>query len=358
MQSPRSTHAFLRHGAAALATAALIGCSAVAPSFAAPTGDEAAVSTIPSPDEIKRAQDDTAATTGLVSEIEGIIATAGEQLQESQLDAFKAQNDYNNALAVLDERRATATLAEARAVEAADERDAAEEQVGRLAGDLYRSGGMNPGIESVLDGTDPDEVMYRASTLYGLSSTSTRTLEDAESASEAWASLTEDAAAARQAAQDAADTAEEAGSVAREAAADAERLVSEKEAERSTLVGQLATLRNTTAELEDRRLAGLEQAQRERDLARLIAQSAAAASAQQVPTEERSTPTSTPPLRDPASLQVPAQSVPEAAPALLPPATPAPAPAAPSAPGSTPVPPARPDPAPPATAPPVTAPPA
>lgn len=402
MHSSRTTGSLLRRGAVTLAATALIGCTIVAPSFAAPAGDSSTVA-IPSADDVERAQDDADAAAGLVTDIEEIIAAAGRQLQETQLTAFKAQSEYNNALAVLDERRSAAAQADKRAAEAARRHDAAEQQVGRLAGDLYRSGGMNPGIESVLDGTDPDEVMYRASTLYGLSSSSTRTLEDAQSASAAWASLTEDAAVARQAAQDAADAAEKAGEQAREAAGDAEQLVAEKQAQRSALVGQLATLRNTTAELEDKRIAGLEQAQRERDLARMIAESAAAATAAAV--EPQSTPTSTPPLRDPASLQAPARSTPErtqqsdtapaasvplrpspdrpvveapappSAPAPARPAAPTPAPARPVAPApappAAPTPPARPvapaparpvapapAPAPPAPAPPAPAPPA
>ncbi|MCU1632609.1 MAG: hypothetical protein JWM61_1261, partial [Micrococcaceae bacterium] len=258
----------MRRSVATLAATVLIGCSAVSPALAASQVIAPRVTELPSPADIRRAQDDAAATAGLVTDIEGIIATAGTQLQEAQLDAFKMQDTYTTALAVLQERRAASDQADHRAAEAARTHTAAEVQVGELAGDLYRSGGMNPGIESILDGSDLDDVMYRASTLYGLSSSSTRTLDDAKAATEAWISLTEDAAEARKAAQAAADAAEAAGEEARTAAAGAQRLVTEKEEERTTLVGQLATLRHTTAELEDKRIAGLEQAQRERDLAR------------------------------------------------------------------------------------------
>ncbi|MDQ0736932.1 C40 family peptidase [Arthrobacter agilis] len=327
MQSSRTT--LLRRIAPVLAAAVLIGSTA-GTSLASPAPASPRAADIPSTDEIRRAQDDAAAAAGLVTDIEGIISAAGEQLQEAQLTAFKAQNTYNVALAVLQDRRAAAELADRRATEAAQDHDAAEEQVGRLAGDLYRSGGMNPGIESVLDGSDPDEVMYRASTLYGLSSSSTRTLEEAETAGEAWASLTEDAQAARRAAQEAADTAEAAGDDARSAAADAEQLVAVKEAERSTLVGQLAVLRNTTEALEDKRVAGLEQARRDRDLARTIAESAAATTPAPA-AEQPGDATSTPPLRAPAPAAPPLRTPPAAtAPTPAVPSRPAPAPAAPA----------------------------
>ncbi|WP_422391103.1 coiled-coil domain-containing protein [Arthrobacter sp. N1] len=300
VQSSSSTSHSFRRSIAALTAAVLLGGSVISPALAAPPVATLRSTDIPSLEEIDRAQDDAAATAGLVEDIEDVIAAAGTQLQEAQLSAFQMQNAYTTALAVLEERRTATDLAEQRAEEAARRHAAATDQVGRLAGDLYRSGGMNPGIESVLDGSDPDEVMYRASTLYGLSSNSTRTLDDAAAASEAWTSLTEDAAAARQAAQDAADDAEAAGKEARTAADDAQRLVVEKATERATLVGQLATLRNTTAELEDRRITGLEQARRERDLARTIAASAAAAAA--AVAGPAPAPVTSPPLRDPAPI--------------------------------------------------------
>lgn len=359
MQSSSSTSHSLRRSIAALAAAVLLGGAAISPAYAAPPIATPRATDIPSVEEIARAQDDAAATAGLVEDIEDVIAAAGTQLQEAQLSAFQVQNAYTTALAVLEERRTAADLAEQRAEEAASRHAAASDQVGRLAGDLYRSGGMNPGIESVLDGSDPDEVMYRASTLYGLSSNSTRTLDDAAAATEAWTSLTEDAAAARQAAQDAADDAETAGKEARSAADDAQRLVVEKATERATLVGQLATLRNTTAELEDRRIAGLEQVRRERDLARTIAASAAAAAA--AVTGPASAPVTTPPLRDPAPIDSagpPIATAPDA-PAPAPSEVPAPAPERPATAAPAPPAPVRPAPAPPtAPAPPVPGPPA
>ncbi|WDF33604.1 C40 family peptidase [Arthrobacter agilis] len=295
---PRLT---LRRSLATLVAVVVIGCTAPVPSLASPNAPLPRVSDIPSDQDIRRAQVDTATAAGLVREIEGTLQAAGNQLQDAQLVAVRAQDSFTTALVDLDVRRSAADLAEQRAREARTRLTAAEEQVGRLAGDLYRSGGMNPGIESVIDGSDPDEVMYRASTLYGLSSTSTRTLEDADTASAAWTSLTKDADAARRAAQEAADTAAAAGAEARGAADDAQHLVEEKEAERSTLVAQLATLRKTTAELEEQRIAGLEQARRERDLARVIAESTAAAAAAPVALPAPSTAVA-PPLREPAPL--------------------------------------------------------
>ncbi|MEG9246708.1 C40 family peptidase [Arthrobacter sp. Soc17.1.1.1] len=349
MQSSRTS--LLRRITPVLAAAVLIGCTA-GTALAAPALEPPPATALPSADDIRRAQDDADAAAGLVTEIEGIITAAGEQLQEAQLTAFRSQNTYNVALAVLQERRTAADLADRRAADAARKHDAAEQQVGRLAGDLYRSGGMNPGIESVLDGSGPEEVMYRASTLYGLSSSSTRTLQDAESASEAWVSLTEDAVAARQAAQEAADLAAAAGDDARDAAEDAEELVARKEAERSTLVGQLATLRNTTAALEDRRVAGLEQDRRERDLARTIAESTAAAA----PAPDPGPPAGTPPLREPAPMVSPVRTPQPAAVTPAPPAPGpvqvAPAPVRPAPAQPVPAPPAPPAPVRPAPAPP------
>lgn len=339
----------------------------LAPAVAAPAAED-----IPSATEVAAALDSTTATATLVTEIEEILAAATAGLQDAQTTAMESQGAYVDALAVLEERRATAVATTALAEEAAASHEAATAEVGQLAGDLYRSGGVTPGMTMLLSGDDPDELMYRASTMYGLSASRATTFTNARTAANTWDALRIDAAAAREAAANAADAARFAGEANQRATAAAEQLVDERQAERGILVEQLASLRDTTAALEERRISGLEAQQRERDLARIIAESERAAAAElaaEEPIEEQAaapaailppTPvTEEPAASTPAANRPPAPAPPVQVPEPTPEPTQTPAPRPPAPAPAPPAPEPTPAPAPPApTPPPAPAPPA
>ncbi|MHA7275428.1 C40 family peptidase [Arthrobacter sp. Hz1] len=346
-----------------LAAAVLLSGVGLTPSVAAPTTDVTPAAVIPTPAEIAGALDSTTAKAALVSEIEGILATATSNLQDAQTTAMQSQGAYIDALAVLEERRATAVATTALAEAAALTHDAASVQVGQLAGDLYRSGGVTPGMTMLLSGENPDEIMARASTVYGLSANRATTFTNAQTAAKTWEALRLDAAAARQAAADAAEIAQLAGEDNQRATDAAARQVEDRQAERSILVDQLASLRNTTAALEEQRISGLEAQQRELELAKIIAEServAKAAAAQRsndTPVGvQQSMPATILPPAPAAEASAPAPSAsavdrPVAPPAPAPaPTTPAPAPA-PTTPAPVPEPPSAPSPRLPAPAP-------
>lgn len=312
VQTPTRGRLAVRRTGYALASGLLLTSFLLPPASAA--SSSSAEAHTPTTAEIAEAKGDAAAVATLVGGIESILADASSELQASQVEALQAQGSYNNALAVLEERKATLANAEARAAQAAEEHNAASEQVGQLAGDLYRSGGMTPGLETLLDSEGAADVMYKASTLQGLTAQRTRTLDHAETTESTWLALQKDADAARTASQEASDAAQAAEAQAVGARDGAAQLVAQKQAERSTLVGKLAALRNTTAELEEERVAALERAQRERDLARIIQESAAAAEAAQ---------------EAPAVLPAAPADQMAPAPVFVPPAAPAPVPPSP-----------------------------
>ncbi|MFC3298112.1 hypothetical protein FJV46_09140 [Arthrobacter agilis] len=64
----------LRRSLATLVAVVVIGCTAAVPSLAAPNAPLPRVSDIPSDQDIRRTQDDTATAAGLVREIEGTSA--------------------------------------------------------------------------------------------------------------------------------------------------------------------------------------------------------------------------------------------------------------------------------------------
>jgi peptidoglycan DL-endopeptidase CwlO len=329
---------------------------------------------IPSAEDIRAAEDSTARTGELVTEIEGILEDAAAELQAAQVEAMKSQGAYIDALAELDDRRATAQRLSALASEAEQTYRAASSELGQLAADIYRAGGIMPDSSLLAFAQDPGSIMYQASTVEGMAASRSRTVSQAETAASSLDSLKADARQAEQAAAEAAETAEAAGAATEAAMATAASLVEQKQAERKTLVAQLAELRDTTAALEEQRIAGLEQARREAELARILAASAEAAAAlpaapaaprsaapalvppaEPEPAAPRAPRTAPAPVQPPASerpnIPAPRPTTPAPTPDPVPPApAPAPAPAPPPpAPKPTPPPAPAPDPAPPAT---------
>ncbi|MDR6989790.1 cell wall-associated NlpC family hydrolase [Paenarthrobacter nitroguajacolicus] len=293
---------------------------------------------VPSPEEIAAAKASERATADQVTSIERILADAAGAQQAAAANAMQANNAYSEALVELQQRTKTASEAGAEATAAREQQDKTRKQVGQIAGDLYRNGGLNPALVTLAHGS---ESLQQAATLEALSARRNRDLMAAVSAAAASRSLSAAADDATKAADDAAKTAEQRKTQAEQANAAQVKAAADAKAQRTTLVDQLAQLRNTTVALESARVDALD---RQREEARLAALTATADEAAQNQTGQ-----------DPAtSPGTPAQTLP--APAAPAPAAPVQEPAAPPVPAPAPVP-AAPAPAPlPAPAPPAPAP--
>jgi cell wall-associated NlpC family hydrolase len=304
-----------------LGSIALPAGAAPPPATAQPALSVPASPEIPSPEEIAAAKASESATADQVTRIDRILADAAAAQEASFAAAMQANNAYGDALVTLGIRRDAAALASAKAASAQAEQAKTRKQVGQLAGDLYRNGGLNPALSTFVSGNG--EVLKQAATLEAISASRSRAFEAADNAASASQSLTAAAEDANRAADDAARSAEDRKVEAERANAAQAKAVSEAKAQRAVLVDQLASLKNTTVALESARVDALD---RQRAQERLAAVTAAAAS------------------------QAAAQA--EAAPNSPAPGAPAPAPAAPAAPAPAPANPAPADPAPPAPAPP------
>jgi cell wall-associated NlpC family hydrolase len=304
-----------------LGSLALPAGAAPPPATAQPALSVPASPEIPSPEEIAAAKASESATADQVTRIDRILADAAAAQEASFAAAMQANNAYGDALVTLGIRRDAAALASAKAASAQAEQAKTRKQVGQLAGDLYRNGGLNPALSTFVSGNG--EVLKQAATLEAISASRSRAFEAADNAASASQSLTAAAEDANRAADDAARSAEDRKVEAERANAAQAKAVSEAKAQRTVLVDQLASLKNTTVALESARVDALN---RQRAQERLAAVTAAAAS------------------------QAAAQT--EAAPNSPAPGAPAPAPAAPAAPAPAPANPAPADPAPPAPAPP------
>ncbi|MFC8410867.1 C40 family peptidase [Arthrobacter sp. NPDC057259] len=267
--------------AAALCTAVVLLGAAALPAHAA-TAAPATVQRVPaspelpSPEEIAAAKSDAAAAAAEVDRIDGLLADASVARDTGMAASLAANNAYTDALVQLQIRKDAAALADAKASAAEAEQAKARKVIGQLAGDLYRNGGMTPGLGSLMGGNG--ETLQQAATLESVAASRTRAFQAAETAAAAAASTKDAAAEAGRAADDAAATAESRKSDAERANTERQRAVTEAAAQKTVLVGQLATLRNTTVALETERVDGLE---RQRQEAQLAAVTAAAARAPQ-----------------------------------------------------------------------------
>ena len=320
--------------AAALCTAVVLLGAAALPAHAA-TAAPATVQRIPaspelpSPEEIAAAKSDAAAAAAEVDRIDGLLADASVARDTGMAASLAANNAYTDALVQLQIRKDAAALADAKASAAEAEQAKARKVIGQLAGDLYRNGGMTPGLGSLVGGNG--ETLQQAATLESVAASRTRAFQAAETAAAAAASTKDAAAEARRAADDAAATAESRKSDAERANTERQRAVTEAAAQKTVLVGQLATLRNTTAALATEREDVLE---RQRQEAQLAAVTAAAARAPQ-PGQAATTP-SAPQASTPQSGNRPAGTT--GIPQGNSPAAQQPAPAQPAPPAAAPAP--------------------
>ncbi len=285
---------------------------------------------MPSPEDIAAAKSNESATAAEVTTIERILADAAEAQQATFALALQANNSYSDALVELQARQSAAAVATAKAKAAGLEQDRTRKQVGQLAGDLYRNGGMNPALSTFMSAGG--EVLAQAATLEAISAGRSRAFQSAEAAAAAARSLTSAAEDANRAADDAARSAEARKTEAEQANAAQVKAVADAKAQRTVLVDQLAQLRNTTVALESARVDALD---RQREEARLAAVTAAAASEGTPSNQAGSNQAGPAPVAGPAGGSpvpaVPAQGAPAPAPAP-PSSAPAPVSAAPIAP--------------------------
>ena len=281
---------------------------------------------IPSPEEIAAAKSSESATAAEVTRIDGLLADASAAQEASLAASLQANNAYGEALVELATRREAAAVAAARAAAAEAEQAKTRKQLGQLAGDLYRNGGLNPALSSFVSGTG--QALEDAATLEAVTAGRARAFQSAETAAAAAQSLTESAADANRAADEAAATAEARKGDADRATAAQRQAVADAKAQRSALVDQLATLKNTTAALESARVDALD---RQRQQERLAALTAAAGAAPQPGTGTEPAPASQPAPASPgggdSAAQQPAAPAPEPEPASAPAPEPVPVPA-------------------------------
>ncbi|KZX21078.1 coiled-coil domain-containing protein [Rathayibacter tanaceti] len=233
---------------AAGAGTVLVLCAALA----APLPASAAYdpSDYPSWSDVEAAKSSENATAAEVDRITAFLADLRDQAAALTDAAISRAAEADAAQSALDEATQRLTALDERAAGARSDADAAKEQAGRLAAQLYRNGGTDATLNLLIGGQESSELLYRLGTMTQLTQQTSRLQEEAQSTENQAASLAAQAEQARGERVSLATAATDALAAARSAQADADAKVAEQEKYSQQLYTQLASLKNTTAEVE------------------------------------------------------------------------------------------------------------
>jgi len=214
--------------------------------------------TIPSESDIAAAKKNEGSAKAAQARLEGLIGTLADRQSSAITASMRANDSYTNALLTLKAKQEAAQTAKAKAAAAQDQASKSRKDLGTLASSIYKTGGLSPAVEGVLNG-DGGDLLGRATTLDAISQKQSETFNRAISSGQANSALSADAAAAQKAADDAARDADQARANAESAQTAATQALQNASKERETVIAKLASLRNTTVALETQRVQGLEQ---------------------------------------------------------------------------------------------------
>lgn len=238
-------------GVKAVRSGAMIAALALVLSGGFITPAVAAQDAYPSWEEIEAARGNEAATAATIAVIN--TALDGLQAQAAQLGdvAVTRQAEANVAQAALDRATRNASALATSASLASEDAEESAATAAHIAAALYRSGGTDLTGRLLLIGEDEsNQLLNQLGTLDRLGSQVDKALEQAQKDFNLSTSLSEQAEIARKERVRLAATAQTALAAAQTASAAADAAVGEQQMRLSTLYAQLASLKNTTIELE------------------------------------------------------------------------------------------------------------
>ncbi|RFA15619.1 hypothetical protein B7R22_05880 [Subtercola boreus] len=220
----------------------------------------------PSWDDVNAAKQNEATKAAEVQNITGLIGELQQQAAQLGDVAVQKGNEYLNAQAALQSATQTADSSRQRAAEATAKAATAKAQFAQLTVELYRSGG-NQTANLFLSGSQAGTLLDQLGTLNKITEQSARLSSLATSTQNLATTLDAQATVAEDARTQLAVAAQQAAADAQvaEQAADAE--VSAQQAQSDILFAQLATLKDTTAAVEQNYQLGVQAAKDAADAA-------------------------------------------------------------------------------------------
>lgn len=216
------------------------------------------VSEFPTWEDVEQAKHNAADKAGQVGEIELLLGELSAEAGSLGTAAVRASSDYQRAAADAEaNNRALEVLARQR-TEAAGSAAALAGQMGALAAQTYKTGGMDSSLLMLLDADAAVGAMDRLTTLQGLADRTGSLHARASAAAHVLSSLEEREAAALKIRTESAAEALRLAADADGAAAAADTAVREQQARSAVLLEQLADLRGTSVQVEAERMSGLQ----------------------------------------------------------------------------------------------------
>ena len=262
-------------------TASAIGLALVATTISSAAADR---DPTPTADQVTAAQSAVTSAQATAQSIDARLTAARDAVATARADAAEADMASHGADALLARASDEASTARKAADSARQHADDASLLLSLLAAEAYQQGGGMVQLDALLGGDGPQAVLDRAAGLEAVAAERVHAAAEADSARLLADTLGQ---AATEAEQRRNDTAAEARAAAAEAQHNAERLVTQLaalQAESTELVAQLATLRQTSAALEQARQDGLaaqEQARRDEEARQAGIRAAAEAARQE-----------------------------------------------------------------------------
>ncbi len=250
-----------RGAAAAVASAGIAIVAGIALSFSSPpvaVAEQAARSDYPSWADVQAAKANQAATQAEVTKLQGLLGTLQKQADTLGKIAEQKGEQYNQANDALASATTKTAELQSQADVAQTKADKSSRRASALIAQLARTGGGDITM-GVLFGTSKqtDQLLSTLGTASRLSESSAGILKQAQFDKNSAGSLTAAATAAQKKRTTLAADAKAANAAAQNAEAEVQAQLAQQEAASTTMYAQLATLKNTTASVEQQRQAGL-----------------------------------------------------------------------------------------------------
>ena len=231
-----------RHGHGVVATAVVALACTLAPSALADPVDQS---------DIERSKASERSTSTSIASLEARLAQESSNLEEAQIKAQSANEDYLAAVDELNKATKDAQTAQANADSAASSTTSARSDLGSIVVQTYQESGnpldpLTPYLtsESLADLADADVALARAGES---NNAKVQNVEALETVATSMQAIADQKVKAKEAAKTSAETAK---TDAETAANEAQSAVTTTRTNRQSLITQLAAQRNTTVELE------------------------------------------------------------------------------------------------------------
>lgn len=235
---------------AGVATLSLAASLAVfAPSFAAPS--------YPSWADIQAAKANVAKKKAIIDNLQATIATLAAEADKLAKVALIKGEAFNQAQDAVDAMTLKVQSLQRQANQANDQADAAKAELGQIAAQMYRDGAAGTSINLFLNAGQADNLLYQLGTQDQLAGQSQSLYERAVQRQQYAQSITDTLKAAKNQLADEAAVAQAAFADAQSAASAVQAKVDANNALNKVFYAQLASLRHTTATLEQQRADGL-----------------------------------------------------------------------------------------------------